>query len=136
MLAAHLLTSKSEKKRVPSGLLDETINLIVVLKIPLLSNWLDAMSPNRRVLTIFELVHVNMSRSIFRNFAQNGTSVFPNLWAVEKKWEIFSLSERQLQNRLIVYKKLCINIWLRRWLRPSRNIVNIFSPWGLWGVGT
>ena len=79
MLAAHLLTSKSEKKRVPSDLLDETINLIVVLKIPLLSNRLYAMSPNRRVLTIFELVHVNMSRSIFRNFAQNGTSVFPNL---------------------------------------------------------
>lgn len=44
----------------------ETINVTAALRIPMLSNRLKSVSPNRRVPTILESVHVNIHHYEFQ----------------------------------------------------------------------
>ena len=62
-------------------------------------------------------------------------SVYPGvcklgLW--RKKCIVVSISLPQSHNEFTVSWEQCLNLWLRRWLRPSRNLVSSLIPYGLW----
>ena len=62
MSAAHFLTSLSEQEKGASNFFYETINSIVALKIIFLSNWLNKALLNRRMSSVLESAHANMSK--------------------------------------------------------------------------
>ena len=43
-----------------------------------------------------------------------------------------SVSLRQSNKIFRVSWKQCLNLWSRRWLRPSRNFIKSSIPYGLW----
>ena len=49
-----------------------------------------------------------------------------------KKCVAVSESLPQSHNGFRVSWKQCLNLWSRRWLRPSRNLVRSLIPYGLW----
>ena len=49
-----------------------------------------------------------------------------------KKCVVVSVSLPQSHNGFRVSWKQCLNLWSRRWLRPSRNLVRSLIPYGLW----
>ena len=49
-----------------------------------------------------------------------------------KKCAVVSISLPQSHNGFRVSWKQCLNLWSRRWLRPSRNLVGSLIPYGLW----
>ena len=49
-----------------------------------------------------------------------------------KKCVVVSVSLPQSHNGFRVSWKQCLNLWSRRWLRPSRNLVRSLIPYELW----
>ena len=49
-----------------------------------------------------------------------------------KKCVAVSVSLRQSHKIFRVSWKQCLNLWSRRWLRPSRNFIKSSIPYGLW----
>ena len=49
-----------------------------------------------------------------------------------KKCVAVSVSLRQSNKIFRVSWKQCLNLWSRRWLRPSRNFIKTSIPYGLW----
>ena len=49
-----------------------------------------------------------------------------------KKCVVVSVSLRQSHKIFRVSWKQCLNLWSRRWLRPSRNFIKSSIPYGLW----
>ena len=49
-----------------------------------------------------------------------------------KKCVAVSVSLRQSNKIFRVSWKQCLNLWSRRWLRPSRNFIKSSIPYGLW----
>ena len=62
-------------------------------------------------------------------------SVYPGVWKLglwRKTCVFVSISLPQLHNEFTVSWEQCLNLWSRRWLRPSRNLVRSLIPYGLW----
>ena len=53
------------------------------------------------------------------------------LWQWRKKCMVVSTSRPQLHNGFKVSWKLCLNLWSRKWLRPTRSLVSNLIPSGL-----
>ena len=63
---------------------------------------------------------------------QRGFAMLHSIQDSGKKWFMDSMSPRQTQMGFIVSLKPCLNFCLLRWLKPRRNLVNCFIPYGLY----
>ena len=91
------------------------------LGLPYRNVWINWSSPWDKILSLIFLI-------LFKR-------VFVGVWKLgqwRKKCVIVSVSLAQSHYGFSVSWKQCLNLWLRRWLRPRRNLVSRLIPYGLW----
>ena len=87
------------------------------LGLPYRNVWINSSLPWDKML-------FNISKIIQEVFSRSAET-----WVVEKK---VLVSSPQSQNVFRMSWKRCLNLWLWRWLRHSRNIVRSLIPYELW----
>ena len=70
----------------------------------------------------------NWSLVNLETLLRRGDLSFIKLGQRSKKWQAVSMSKPQLQIGLSESRKPCLNLWSRRWLKPSRNLVRCLIP--------
>ena len=91
------------------------------LGLPNRNVWINCSSPWDKIFSLIFLI-------LFKR-------VCLRIWKLgqwRKKCVVISVSLPQSHNGFRVSWKQCLNLWSRRWLRPSRNLVRSLIPYGLW----
>ena len=93
--------------------------------------------PKRRIwVNIESLVYVKELSISFINCAQEGAYLIGKQWAVKKNRCVCFNIKAHEQNGFKVSGKLCLNLCLRKWLRPRCSLVRDLIPLQLWQLNT
>ena len=115
----------------PLNLHEDNMTSIAELRINALTVQLGLGSPQRCKWVNEDSFWLNNILSIFWMLPKSVcfASQYSGQW--RKKWFMDSMSPPQIQMGFIVSLKPCLNVCSLKWLKPRRNLVNSFIPYGL-----
>ena len=95
---------------MPSNLFNETNECSCSIRNSIVVELIKKVSPNRRVSTFLESIHVNMTLLITEILLRRLILSPKKFGYNRKKWEVASTSKPQLQRALMKSKKLYLNL--------------------------
>ena len=102
-----------------SNLLVERILSIVVFKIDVFFVWLKEEIPNNSISEIWESLPLKIFSSMLRMLLRKIDRSSEKIDQWWRQWTVVSMSLPQQQIGFKQSRKLCLNLWSLRWLKPK-----------------
>ena len=87
---------------------------------------------NKSVSEILESLPLKTFSSMLRMLLKKIDILSEKIGQWRRWWTVISMSFPQQQTGFKQSRKLCLNLWYLRWLKPNLSLVISFIPTGLW----